>query len=162
MQQQNQPISINAFIKTFQIIHGALAIGILAILAFGFLSNDILSTEGTNMVFLAIGLTMLVIGIFIGTYLYKNRLTSITTSMSLQQKLSTYQTAAIIRYALIEGAGLFMGVQFLTSGNLLYASIAFVGLGIIMYLRPTKDKIAVDLKLTDKELQVFQKGDDLL
>lgn len=162
MSNQNQPVTVNAFVKTIQIIHGALTIGVLAFLAFGFLSNDTLSTEGANMVFLSIGLILFLAGVFLGTYLYKNQLASIKNEMSLQQKLTTYQTAALIRYALIEGAALFMGVQFLTSGNLLYASIAFVALATMMYLRPTKDKIAVDLKLTGEDLHTFQQGDGVL
>jgi len=63
-----------------------------------------------------------------------------------------FQTASIIKYALLEGASLFSIVIFSNTQNLTYLIIGVVLIGYLYLQRPTKSKIesALDLKGADK------------
>jgi hypothetical protein len=74
--------------------------------------------------------------------MYKNGISKIDSSLSLENKFGVYQTSSIIRWAILEGAAfvlLFLKPDFFVFGII-----------IIIYLvtiRPTEDKVNIDLDL---------------
>ena len=128
-----------------------------ATLAFGtvamFITNDTsLSFNGPSddfflylVPFIAIG------GTLVGHFIFNTNLKEVQQKPSLQEKLSGYQSARLIRLALIEGPSLFAVVGFIITNNQLYLIIAFLLLTYMIFLRPTPQKIKQDLNLTIQE-----------
>ncbi len=152
-QDQQQP---NSFLKTITIIHLALLMGqlIFAVLAFTINGSTAIVID-TNDTYLFVEIIM-VIGCFIAsTILFKRQLVEAIQQGDVSSKLTRYQTALIIRCALLEGASLFGIVNYMISGNLLYLIIS--GLIILYFLsfRPTKEKIKEDLQLSYDEVELL-------
>jgi len=90
-------------------------------------------------------------GFAAGNILFKKQLQKITPERTLSQKIASYQTAFIIRMALLEGASLFSIVAYMLGGNLFFLAVFCVILLCFIFIRPTKDKTANDLNLDYNE-----------
>lgn len=91
------------------------------------------------------------LGYFGSQFVFKNILSKIRTDAKLDEKLNTYQTASIIKYALIEGPAFLAIVAYNSSGN---ALPLVIGICLILYLavqRPNLEKIIENLPLTLEE-----------
>ncbi len=147
------------FLKRLSLVYAALLLGqIIFLLTAYFLGQDVIMDENTRQLSdtlqmvapaLAIG------GILGGGVIYKTLLSKIDKNSDLESKMNSYQTASIIRYALLEGPSIFTSVCFLLTGN-----IIFIGLGAILILafvfhRPTRDKIALEMNLSSKETEML-------
>ncbi len=93
---------------------------------------------------------------FLSNFLFKSQLNSISENAELKEKLIKYQSASIIKYAVLEGVALFSIVIYTSTNNFLYLLIAS---GLLLYLilqRPTSSKIISDLDLKGNEKQDFE------
>lgn len=91
------------------------------------------------------------LGYFGSQFVFKNILSKIRMDAKLDEKLNTYQTASIIKYALIEGPAFLAIVAYNSSGN---ALPLVIGICLILYLavqRPNRVKIIESLPLTLEE-----------
>lgn len=91
------------------------------------------------------------LGYFGSQFVFKNILSKIRMDAKLDEKLNTYQTASIIKYALIEGPAFLAIVAYNSSGN---ALPLVIGICLILYLavqRPNREKIIESLPLTLEE-----------
>ena len=82
-----------------------------------------------------------ILAILLSNFMFKNMIGKIDSKSNIEDKISVYQTASIIRWAILEFAAFFL----LFSKQELFA----FGLIIILYLlilRPTEDKLKNDLK----------------
>ena len=95
--------------------------------------------------FLAIGL------IYVGLTIFKTQISHIKSDLSLNKKLSQYQSATIIKSALLEGPALLCVVLTLISEQLVFIIIAWCILVFMYIMRPTKERVINDLKLNSKE-----------
>lgn len=127
-------------IKTIKLIHLAICAGtLLAYLFIGQLSMENLKfpkVESSNIIFLAIP----VFAIVVSNLLFKSQLKKIDTKLKLENQLPFYQTASLIRWAILEAAAFSILV--------LYPDFIIFGILIIVYmvmLRPTEEKIKTDL-----------------
>lgn len=132
---------MKAKIKTIQTIHLAICIGVL--LAYIFIGNlsslewfKLPILNGDSLVYL----TILIMAYILSSFLYKGALKKINPRLLLEEKIAPYQTASIIRWAIIEG-GAFI---------ILFIKLDFIlfGLALIIYLfllRPTANKIEEDI-----------------
>ncbi|WP_375324785.1 MFS transporter [Flagellimonas sp. GZD32] len=127
--------------KTLKIIHFGICAGVaLAYIIVGDLHTlEFLKlpefNSGTNIL-LSIPLGALLVG----EKLFKSQLKSIDPNISAEDKIAPYQTASLIRWAVIEGAAfiiLFMAKELIVVGILLIL--------YLMYLRPTQDRMLRDL-----------------
>lgn len=128
-------------IKTLQIIHLAICAGIIvAYFMIGNLSLDSLkiqSIDASEIIFVAIPILAFVLS----NFLFKSQLKQANPKQKLEENLPVYQTASIIRWAILEGAAfiiLFLSQKFLLFGILIILYLAF--------LRPTEDRINNDLQ----------------
>lgn len=138
------------FLRTISIMHLGFLAGLVIFGSMIFLQNDNweLNVMDTNEVFYFILPIMAVFGIFIGNYLYKQKIDALKSKATLKEKLEGYQQAIIIKFALIEGPAFFGIVGAMISGNLLYLIIALLLAVYFFSLKPTKDKIINDLELS--------------
>ena len=140
--------SNNPSLKTLSIIHLALCSGVFI---FGFIMfSKIKSTEiilnDSNDIFKYIIPSAAIIAIFLSNFLFKNQLNSITENAEIKEKLVKYQSASIVKYAVLEGTALLSVVIYSSTTNFLYLLIA---LGMLLYLilqRPTLSKIISENK----------------
>lgn len=130
-------------IKTIQIIHLAVCAGVS--LAYFFIAEPsaqylkIPTIDSTSVVYLIIP----VLAIVMGNFIFKSQLKQANPQLTPEENLPVYQTASIVRWAILEGAAfviLFVKPDFLLIGILLIIYLAS--------LRPTEEKITNDLKNT--------------
>lgn len=95
--------------------------------------------------FLAVGL------IYIGLAIFKSQVSKIKAESSLSQKLSQFQSATIIKTALMEGPALLCVVASLLSQQLIFIIIAWCIIIFMYIVRPTKEHIINDLSLSPRE-----------
>jgi len=147
---QNSTQTLQAFFKINIIIHAALLIGqvLFGVVSYAISPNPVVNLKAGNDPFFYIVPVLIASGIFFGSFLFNQQISKLAEKESLKEKLTGYQTALIIRYALAEGPSLFGIVAFMLGGNLFY--LLLVGLNIIyfIWIRPTKEKIKEALNLT--------------
>jgi hypothetical protein len=139
-------------VKALPIIHLGLLMGqvLFAIVVYyitpqkGFSLN-----ENDPFVFVAIALAA---GGFIGgNLIFKQTLAKIPPDATLSQKIAAYQTAFIIRAALMEGPSLFSIAVYMLGGNLFFLAVTALIVLYFITFRPTKEKITADLNLDYSE-----------
>jgi len=128
-------------IKTLQTIHLAICAGIIvAYFMIGNLSMETLkikSIDASEMVFVAIPILAFVLS----NFLFKSQLKQTNSKLKSEENLPIYQTASIMRWAILEGAAfliLFVSPNFQLFGILIIAYLVF--------LRPTEDRVNNDLQ----------------
>ena len=132
-------------IKTLQIIHLAICLGVS--LAYVF-AGDIFTKEfklpnidASSILYVVVP----IIGIGLSNFLFKSQLKKIDSKKKLEENLPLYQSASIIRWAILEAAAIFV----------LFSNPDFVLIGVILIvylisLRPTEDRIKTDLECLEK------------
>lgn len=128
-------------IKTLQTIHLAICAGIIvAYFMIGNLSMETLkikSIDSSEIMFVAIP----ILAFFLSNFLFKSQLKQANSKLKSEENLPIYQTASIIRWAILEGAAfliLFVSPDFQLFGILIIAYLVF--------LRPTEDRVNNDLQ----------------
>ncbi len=128
-------------IKTLQIIHLAICAGVIVVYFMtGNLSMESLtikSIDSSEIIFIAIP----ILAVFLSNFLFKSQLKQANPKLKPEENLPIYQTASIIRWAILEGAAffiLFVSPDFKLLGLLIIAYLVF--------LRPTEDRINNDLQ----------------
>lgn len=128
-------------IRTLQIIHLAISAGtIIVYLTVGQLSIDKLkidAIDSSEIVYVLIP----VLAFVLSNFLFKSQLKQINPKSAINDKLPVYQTASIIRWAILEGAAfvlLFLKPDFMLFGILIIAYLVF--------LRPTEGRITSDFE----------------
>lgn len=129
-------------LKTLRIIHFAICAGtILAYIIVGNISIDNLKNvpniDSSSIVYVIIP----VVAILIGNFLFKSQLKKIENNQKLEDNFALYQTASIIRWAILEGTAFFI----------LFSKPDFTIFGIILIvylvsLMPTEERVKNDLK----------------
>ncbi|GLU44408.1 MFS transporter [Allomuricauda sp. NBRC 101325] len=128
--------------RTFKIIHFGICAGVaLAYIIVGDLHTlEFLKlpefNSGTNIL-----LSIPLGSILVGEMLFKNQLKVIDRKLTTEENMASYQTASLIRWAVIEGAAfiiLFMAKELILVGVLLIL--------YLIYLRPTQDRMLRDLE----------------
>lgn len=160
MDQSATALTPNSYTKTLSIIHLGLLAGpfILGVVAYLQTENPFLDYTNTEDVFIYVVPIFALSGIFVGNLLFKQMMTSAMKTDGLRTKLARFQTASLIKYALIEGPALLGAVAFLNTGNLTYLYIAGVLILFLYLLRPTKEKIELGLQLKGEEKSQFNKS----
>ncbi len=145
-------MNVQRFIQTLKLIHVSLVVGLAIFSVFAFMQNkDFNADINTNSTLLYIVPIAALIGYFGSQLLFRKMLSNVQTSDSLQLKLNKYQTASIIKYALIEGPAFIALFVYYATGNALPLVIALCLLAYLFVQKPTKDKIINSLDLTSDQ-----------
>lgn len=142
-------------LKTTKLIHLALLAGqvMFAIVAFS-ISNKQLSfvtKDKENDIFLYLVPLFAIGGFVVGNFIAKKILASFMNKETLTEKLAGYQTALIVKCALLESASLMGIVAFLLTNNWIFLLIAIAIMFYFFTLHPTVDKVTDDLQLSYEE-----------
>lgn len=147
--------------KTIQIIHLALLLGQVV---FGFVAFNAVQTDGTmhlnvdvssNILYI-VCLFLLVAGNTVSYFITSKLLNAVKEGDSLQAKFTSYQTALIIRFAMMEGANLFVLVVFMLTGNSLLLYVAIAVIAVMGLIRPTRTHFAEVAELSTTETREFE------
>lgn len=137
--------------KTLQIITFALCGGVALFLAVTFLviKKELILLPNAEqppiLNYIATG--MAVASVVLSNVLFRAALAKIDTGLPLNKKFPMYTSAYIVRFAFLEGAGLFNVVVFLLTGVLINALIAVALIILMLTLRPQRQKTIDDLKV---------------
>ena len=108
-----------------------------------------------NSVFYIV-LAVFVLGGITGSFnLFKKKLTAAKQKASLSEKLQDYRAAIIIRYALLEGPGLFSIIVYFIIGEMTVLTATVVIILLMVYARPDRDKLINDLELSSGEAAII-------
>lgn len=128
-------------IRVLKIIHLAICGGtIFLYLILGGISRDILkipNMDSTSMIYLVIP----ILAFFLSNFLFKSQLKQADRSLNLEDNFGIYQSASIIRWAILEAAALMIVI--------LAPDLMIFGILIILYLlfiRPTENRLKADLQ----------------
>lgn len=160
MTNYNQPYSPKGIIKTMTILHFAYCI---AIIVFGTVTlfiteNANINFEDTEDIFFYLVPLAAIIAPIIGSFIFKSHLKSIHKKTTLKEKLIGYQSARLIRIALIEAPALFGIVIFMITTNQFYIIISAILLVYLIVLRPTLVIIKEDLNLNTEQDREFREA----
>lgn len=127
-------------LKTLKLIHLAICAGIILAYIFAgqFTMEQIKNYKIVSGDFVYIAIPF--VAFFLSNFLFKTQLKQVDPKLTLEEKLLLYQTASLMRWAVLEGAAfviLFMKPDLLIFGIILIAYLAF--------LRPSENKIISDL-----------------
>lgn len=138
-----------SLIKTMSIIHLALLAGqmLLALGAFAQSTKIFFGIMYLNDDYMYAVPILALVGFFGGYLLFKKQLKVIRYRSSLNEKLSGYQNALIIRFALLEIPSLFAIAAYMLNGNLFFLAVSGALMVYFVFLRPTTEKIDTDLQL---------------
>ncbi|MEH6764949.1 MAG: hypothetical protein V7655_10655 [Aequorivita antarctica] len=161
MQNDTPPITPKSFLNTFTLIHLVLVAGvsIFGLMTYMQTQNQILSFSYSGDIMFFVVPLMALAGILAGNYLYGNIINGLVSKNTLKEKLSGFQTASVVRYALLEGPALLGIVAFMSDGNQYFLIISLLLLGWLIFQRPTRDKVERDLMLEGTLKSEFQQQD---
>lgn len=137
------------FLQTLSMLHIGLFIGLVAFTGFAYYTGDTLKTESypNGDVFLYLVPIGAIVGYFFSNYMFKNMVDKIPEKLPLQSKLSRYQSASLIKYAILEAPAFLTLFAFLQSSHALYLTIAVTLIIYFFTQRPTEEKIIKALSL---------------
>jgi hypothetical protein len=139
--------------KVLQIIHGALCLGPTLFLAVTtFLNSQHAGSRNgvtpNSNILIYIAVIFAAMLTLMSNFLYHKIVQTIDLSLPLNQKFMKYQSACIVRYAMIEGAALFNVVVWFLTGNSTTAFVAAALIGLMIAVRPVKSKIVTLLQVS--------------
>ena len=147
------------FIKSLQIIHWVLVLGVLIFGAYVAISGKSLLyfSYEDDKAFLYMAIVIAFVGNLASKFLYSKLLKQIELKDELVQKATKFSTAHIFRLAMLEFPALMCIIFVLQSNNSFYFILTGVLLFMMMAIYPTKSKFANDVPLTDKEKTLLEK-----
>ncbi len=157
--QTNSILTTASFLKTNLILFlgflgGQIALMIVSVIL---VDDAYIHFEATGEFYFYAVPLVAVLCYFSGNFIYKQKLSPSNIKTSLKEKLTNFQTAALLRYAIIEVASLFGIVIFITTHNLYYLLIAMVMVLYFITLKPTKTLLEKDIPFTLEQRREFQK-----
>lgn len=157
-------ITPGGFMKILTFLHVGITATpvVLGLLFFWQSKNAEFDFSGEGDAFKAIVPIVAFGSIFFGDLIFKKMVKGIPEKMGLKDKLAKFQSASVIKYALLEGAALFAVVIFSNTQNLTYFVL---GAFLIFYLilqRPTKNKVENLLNLRGEEKAKFDQSNEPL
>jgi O-antigen/teichoic acid export membrane protein len=152
----NELRSAKNIFKTINLVYKAFFLGMIVFLvtasllvsnAGGIIEDDPLMAQTLKII--AIGMAVVLIPV---AYSIPQKLIrKISKELSLEEKLTRYQSALIIRFALTEGLGILATIFFLLTADNDFLMLFAIILLFYIISRPTPFKAATDLELSEIE-----------
>ncbi|WP_417611815.1 hypothetical protein [Owenweeksia hongkongensis] len=144
------------YFKALSIIHAVLLVGQLLFMGALLLSNDNQETENSGNLFLFIAPALALGGVLGGIFLERTRINSIKKKKDLKEKVSSYQTTLIMKFALLEGPSLFALVCYSLTVDYTFLTLSGLLILILLANRPSRDKMIKDLELNREERSLIE------
>lgn len=151
------------YFKLISIIHLALALGftlfglVVSFLVADFQHPDKVSDFAKLLVYLVPGIV--IVGIVASKMIFNTRLNTLKDEIDFRLKLEKYRETLIIRYALLEGPGIFALASVFITNNIEYLIYAGTMLILLLLKRPTIKSAINDLELDQNEISKIENPD---
>ncbi len=162
--EQSQ-LTTGEYLKALKVIHIGLTAGVVLFLIIAVvLQFTVFEPELKELEMILLGVTAVaaISGIFAGSIIFRKRLEQLIELKNLDEKLTGYQSALIVKLALIEGPAFFTVVAYLLTANILFPAIAVLLVFVMVLSAPRKDKLITDLNFSTKETSVFENPDSVI
>lgn len=154
-----------AYFRTLTILH----LGLLISLTFFGLVIFVLLSTGTNfgqsdltMVMAYVAMISAAAGLLASDRVFKIKLNKAKGITDLKEKMTSYRSALIVRYALIEAPAFVAIVSVMLTNDNRFFILALFLTGVLAYHRPTRDKAITDLALDQKEIAIIETDDAIV
>lgn len=156
MSTQNSPQDIPSTVRSIKLLPLSMIAGLgMMSAALLVMRRDALPNDDFGD-WIVIGIALLAaVSAVGGSWLFRKKIAD-SMGKSLTEKLATYRSATIFRFALLEGSGLVAAVLFFVSGNYLFMVIAGAMFIFMLLNRPTEDMIAEQLMLNDADRRILK------
>jgi hypothetical protein len=164
MEQTQQ--TTKEYFKLLSIIHLALMVGLVLFgLVVSFFIADFQHPDNTSelariIVYLVPGLC--IAGLVASNMVSKNRVYQLKANSDLSAKLMGFREAMIIRFALLEGPGLFVLATIFITNDINYLIYAGVMVVLMLVKRPTMRSLIAELELDQKEIAFLENPDSII
>jgi hypothetical protein len=132
-----------------QLMFAAIAAYLVYTKSFGAVVNneEVISILGPGLTGLAVAFVL------IGFYSYNRKLEKISTNdKAIQEKLTGYRAANIIRWAILEAPTLLAIICFLLTGKPIFIFVMLVLLSLFIYTKPSTAKAAKEVGINEAEV----------
>ncbi len=151
-------MELKNYFKTLSIIHLSLVLGLAVFTGFVLFQNKgFKANTNEDNVFLYIVPIAALIGYFGSQLVVKKLMGTIKRTATLQQKLSTFQSSQIIKFACIEAPAILGLFAYYSSGNALPLVISICLLAYLVVQRPNKERLLRFTPLTPDERRLIEK-----
>ena len=158
-------LTAGEYLKALKVIHIGLTAGVVLFLIIAVvlqLTGFEPELKELEMILLGVTAVAAFSGIFAGNMIFRKRLEQLIELKNLNEKLTGYQSALIVKYALIEGPAFFTVVAYLLTTNVLFPVIAVFLVVVMVLSAPRKDKLITDLNLSMKETSILENPDSVI
>ena len=160
MENQNLKMTPKVFFQSLNVIYLGLLSGMILLPIFFFF---IVESKNFNFdlgnILLVILLLLAIAGVFVSNILYTKSVAKIENGDSLKEKLQKIQGAMIVKYFAVELPALIGAVLFMRDGNYVYLIVTSALILVFITLKPNKERILEDMKLTPEQRQQMSKED---
>jgi len=154
------------YFRSLMIVHAALLAGQVIFLFISFFLNAsglIIADSGDlDRIFTIVVPLFVLAGITTSLVLTKTRLTQIREKGSLNEKLTEYRSAFIVKLALLEGPSFLAIVCYLLTANPLFLGLAVFMIVLFFINRPTREKVSAELELHQHDIDLIDKPDSVI
>lgn len=152
--QQQTPTEI---IRAISILHAAFIFGIVFFAVIALILSSTQNNGNPELVnVFQIIVPLVFIGSFIsGRMLFRKKLLQINPQATLPKKLEEYRVAALIMYAMLEGAAFLSVIAALITGILYFLLITGLIVVVFALLKPGVTRISQDLNLSAEEVKLL-------
>ena len=145
-----------SFVKRLSLIYWALFLSLIAMIGLSafFVSNFgpfIEDSKQSSYIVSIVMILLLIILAPLSFWIPQKMITSIEPSLPLIKKLGSYQAATIIRFALMDFAGVLIALGFMATGEMHMIYIQLIVLLFFLIFKPSPFKITSDLSLDENE-----------
>jgi hypothetical protein len=95
---------------------------------------------------------------FVSRMIYNQMLSKIDAGSSLIQKISSYRTAKIVAWAMLESACFLALVASMLTSNYLYVAVFIFLFGFFFLMKPSKESLIRDMRLNSEESDLILKS----
>lgn len=146
----NDKSTLRKFIAEISVLHIAMTFGTLAaILVIYYFSvpEGRFDFSFSGDFFMILCPIMAILGVYGGSFIYKNRVEKAKQIKDFEEKLLAYRAANIVKFALVEGPALICAIALLQTQNLLYLTIGLVLAIYLFTLRISRSRVVQELEL---------------
>ncbi len=144
-------------LNTLRIIHGALTMGLIVFTLFVFYrANSFIARMDNEDFFTYLVPLGGAIGYFLGKWLFTKQVSVIAKNEPLNTKLARYQSASLIKFALLEAPAFLALFAYYQNGNALHLTIALFLITYLVFQHPTLKRVISHLDLAKDEIQQLQ------
>lgn len=156
--------SVKAFFSTLAVIHAGLVVGLLLFLSIAFYINATgkVADDVMRNIFIWVVPFIAASGVLVSSWIYKKRIREVRDVEDFRSRLSTYQTAIMIRWYILEGVALLSIVTYLITGDAFFFAIAGLLIVVLVMVRASRRQLVGDLQLNSIEKMLIANPDAMI